>query len=242
MASVSNSFMKLFRGPSTETEPDHSQSVKPLRSNSRLTRRSSGLAELSRQLQSEEPLCILDIGSTSAANIRYLTERGHKIYSEDLLDASTDPALAIRDEQGQNTLDHKRFLAENLVFRNAHFDIVLCWNLADYLDADLVKPLVARLWSMIRPGGMLLAFFHTQEAGPDAPCYRYHIMGTDTLEMQHIEARSDMRKGPSGQNPHSAFRLQRVFNNRNIENLFRDFTSIKFFLTRDNIREVLVVR
>jgi hypothetical protein len=36
--------------------------------------------------------------------------------------------------------------------------------------------------------------------------------------------------------------LQRVFNNRHIENLFRDFASIKFFLSRDNIREVLVVR
>jgi len=242
MASVTHSFMKLFRGPSTESAQDHGQTVRPPRGSQRLTRRSSGLAELSRLLQSGEPLCILDIGSTSAANIRYLTERGHKIYSEDLLDASTDPALVIRDEQGHTTLDHKRFLAENLVFRNAYFDVVLCWNLADYLDEDLVKPLVARLWSMIRPGGMLLAFFHTQEAGPDAPCYRYHIMGNDTLEMQHIEARADMRKGPSGQNSLGVFRLQRVFNNRHIENLFRDFTSIKFFLTRDNIREVLVVR
>ncbi|MGO9650567.1 MAG: class I SAM-dependent methyltransferase [Terriglobales bacterium] len=234
--------MKLFRGPSTESAPDHGQSVRLPRATQRLTRRSSGLAELSRLLLSEEPLCILDIGSTSAANIRYLTERGHKIYSEDLLDASTDPTLVLRDEQGHTALDHKRFLAENLVFRNAHFDVVLCWNLADYLDEDLVKPLVARLWSMIRPGGMLLAFFHTQEAGPDAPCYRYHIMGNDTLEMQHIEARGDVRKGPSGPNSRGVFRLQRVFNNRHIENLFRDFTSIKFFLTRDNIREVLVVR
>jgi len=40
----------------------------------------------------------------------------------------------------------------------------------------------------------------------------------------------------------NSFRLQRVFNNRNIENLFRDFASIKFFLARDNVREVLVVR
>ena len=35
---------------------------------------------------------------------------------------------------------------------------------------------------------------------------------------------------------------RRVFNNRHIENLFRDFASIKFFLSRDNVREVLVVR
>jgi hypothetical protein len=46
-------------------------------------------------------------------------------------------------------------------------------------------------------------------------------------------------RGPN--RPH-AFALQRVFNNRHIENLFRDFASIKFFLSRDNIREVLVVR
>ena len=84
---------------------------------------------------------------------------------------------------------------------------------------------------------MLLAFFHTQEAGPDAPCYRYHIVGGDVLEMQHI-ARGDGKKGGAA----SKFRLQRVFNNRNIENLFRDFASIKFFLARDNVREVLVVR
>jgi len=241
MASVSNSLMKLFRG-SSETGQHAGQGVKTAHSALRLTRRSSGLVELTRLFQSEEPLCVLDIGSTSAANIRYLTERGHKIYSEDLLEASTDPALVIRDAEGRTTLDHKRFLSENVVFSNAQFDVILCWNLADYLDEGLVKPLVGRLWSMIRPGGMLLAFFHTQEAGPDAPCYRYHITGPDTLEMQHVEARGDMRKGPGSQQSRSAFRLQRVFNNRHIENLFRDFTSIKFFLTRDNIREVLVVR
>jgi len=117
------------------------------------------------------------------------------------------------------------------------FDIVLCWNLADYLDESLVKPVIGRLWSLLKPGGMLLAFFHTQEAGPDAPCYRYHIVGGDVLEMQLI-SRGDAKKG----GPASKFRLQRVFNNRNIENLFRDFASIKFFLARDNVREVLVVR
>jgi SAM-dependent methyltransferase len=232
--------MKLFRG-STDSVPR----VKPAQAPQRLTRRSSGLAELARLFKSEEPLCILDIGYTSAANIRYLTERGHKIYSEDLLDASTDPSLVTKDEQGHRILDHKKFLAENLLYAAAQFDVVLCWNLADYLDESLVKPVVARLWSMAKPGGMLLAFFHTRDAGPDAPCYRYHIVGNDVLEMQHIEDRRDLRIGPTGA-LHTAieksFRLQRVFNNRHIENLFRDFSSIKFFLTRDNVREVLVVR
>jgi SAM-dependent methyltransferase len=241
MASVANNFMKLFRGSSAGP----SQGMKPGQSPQRLTRRSSGLAELSRSLESEESLCVLDIGYTSAANIRYLTERGHKIYSEDLLDASTDPSLAAKDEQGNPVLDSKRFLADNLVYPAAQFDVVLCWNLADYMDESLVKPAVGRLWSVVKPGGMLLAFFHTREAGPDAPCYRYHMVGSDTLEMQHIEARRDARKGPASAGhavQPTGFRLQRVFNNRHIENLFRDFASIKFFLTRDNVREVLVVR
>ena len=211
----------------------------------RLTRRSSGLGELAKLMASEEPLCILDLGYTSAANIRYLTERGHKIYSEDLLEASTDAELVTKDEQGNNVLDSKKFLDENLKFTNTQFDIVLCWNLADYMDESLVKPVVARLWSMIKPGGQLLAFFHTREAGPDAPCYRFHIVGPDTLEMQPIEPRREVRRGPTGAihtSLNSNSPLQRVFNNRHIENLFRDFASIKFFLARDNVREVLVVR
>jgi SAM-dependent methyltransferase len=236
MATVSQSFMKLFRG----TPPGPERPIRPGTGKQQLTRRSSGLAELSRHFRPEEPLCILDIGATSAANIRYFTERGQKIYSEDLLVASTDPELMTKDEEGRAILDCKRFLAENLTYPGGQFDVVLCWNLADYLDETLVKPVIARLWSTLRPGGLLLAFFHTHEAGPDSPCYRYHIVDQDTLEMNDIEMRHDARKGPVGN--HRGFRLQRVFNNRHIENLFRDFASIKFFLTRDNIREVLVVR
>jgi SAM-dependent methyltransferase len=231
--------MKMFRGGSSTGAGQTPVPAKP----ARLTRRSSGLGELSRHFGSEEGLCVLDLGATSPANIRYLTERGHKIYSEDVLLASTDPSLVMKDEEGKTVLDSKRFLEDTLAYPAAHFDAVLCWNLPDYLDESVVKPVIGRLWSVLKPGGMLLAFFHTRDAGPDAPCYRYHMVGTDTLEMQTIVR--EARRGPTGA-VHTvaggSFRLQRVFNNRHIENLFRDFTSIKFFLARDNVREVLVVR
>lgn len=238
MSSVSQNFMKLFRGAS-------GPETLPAQATQKLTRRSSGLAELSRSWESAEGLCILDLGSTSATNIRNFTENGHRIYSEDLLIASTDPELLTKDEQGAVALDSRKFLAENLVYPAAHFDVILCWNLPDYLDESLVKPVVGRLWSVLKPGGMLLAFFHTRDAGPDSPCHRFHIVGSDLLEMQKIVLRREARRGPTGA-VHTAisdgFQLQRVFNNRHIENLFRDFASIKFFLARDNIREVLVVR
>ncbi len=197
------------------------------------------MAELARLFKSDDPLCVLDIGATSASNIRFFTEKGHRIYSQDLLDASTDPDLVIKDEQGQPIPDSKKFLEDNLAYPNGHFDVVFCWNLADYMDESLVKPVIARLWSVMKPGGMLLAFFHTREAGPDAPYYRYHLTGTDVLEMHAMNAKRDPRRPVQQIKP---LALQRVFNNRHIETLFRDFSSIKFFLSRDNIREVLVVR
>jgi SAM-dependent methyltransferase len=206
----------------------------------RLSRKSSAMAEMARILKSEEPLCVLDIGATSASNIRYFTERGHRIYSQDLLEASTDPSLITKDEHGQPALDSKKFLEENLSFPNSHFDLVFGWNLPDYLDETLVKPVVGRLWSVMKRGGILLVFFHTREAGPDAPYYRYHITGSDVLEMQALNSKREHQKASSRTSKN--FTLQRVFNNRHIENLFRDFSSIKFFLARDNIREVLVVR
>jgi SAM-dependent methyltransferase len=239
MASVTQNFMKLFRGSSGGTEAAPPQSAQ------KLFRRSSGLGELSRLWDADTPLCVLDLGSTSPSNIRFFTEGSHKIYSEDLLVASTDPNLVTKDEQGNLILDSRRFLADNLVYPAAHFDVVLCWNLPDYLDESLVRPVMGRLWSVLKPGGMLLAFFHTKDAGPDSPCYRFHIVGKDTLEMQRIVLKREARRGPTGA-IHTAitdgFRLQRVFNNRHIETLFRDFASIKFFLARDNVREVLVVR
>jgi hypothetical protein len=93
----------------------------------------------------------------------------------------------------------------------------------------------------MKPGGFVLAFFHTRDAGADAPCFRFHIAGPDTLEAQSLTVRGEGENGKKGARV-PAYRLQRVFNNRNIENLFRDFSSLKFFLARDNVREVLVTR
>jgi len=222
--------MKFFRSSSNQAEPQATAH--------KLTRRSSGIGEIVRILNSQEGLCVLDVGATSANNIQFLTSQGHKNYSEDLLRASLDPALRSKDDAGNTVIDSKKFLDENLVYPNGRFDIVLCWNLPDYMEESLVKPTIDRLWSQMKSGGLLLAFFHTRDAGPDSTCYRYHITGTDVLEMQEIKFSPPGRPASEKQSP----RLQRVFNNRHIENLFRDFASIKFFLARDNIREVLVVR
>src|SRR5262249_18096962 len=93
--------MKFFRSTPAPTPAPKIQD--------RLTRRSSAIAELARLLKSDQTFCVLDIGATSASNIRFFTERGHKIYSQDLLEASADPSLIRRDDQGQPVIDSKEF-------------------------------------------------------------------------------------------------------------------------------------
>jgi SAM-dependent methyltransferase len=205
----------------------------------RVTRRCTGLGELAKTLSWLDGQKVLDLGPTSPANISFFTNMGQRTYGEDVLLAGRDPQYQITGEDGGRSVDIDKFLADNLTFEKDTFDAVLLWDMPDYLSESLVKPVIQRIHTIMKPGGLMLAFFHTKDAGPDAPYQRYHIVAPDTIELQRIPLPPSGRED-TGRYAH--FRLQRVFNNRHIENLFRDFGSLKFFLGRDNIREVLVVR
>lgn len=228
MDSPNHGVSRWFRGSGSST-------AKPLEnptSAQRTSRRSIGFGEFMRSLEKEiraageHKLSVLDLGSTSPANISFLTELGLRVSNEDVLRACRNPEYMVRGEDGSEQFDAGKFLAENVAYPESHFDAVLCWDVADYVPEQLVKPLVDRIYSVLKPHGTLLALFHDKDLGSDSPFYRYHITQPDTLEME----------------PKSGFRLQRVFNNRHVENLFANFASRKFFLGRDNFREVIVVR
>ncbi len=193
----------------------------------RIARRSTGFHEFAKSIVKPEGQTVLDLGPTSPANLQFITELGHRAYNEDLLSESNNPELLIPGpEPGSKIIDVERFMRENLTQEPEIFDAVLLWDVCDYLPEPLVKPVIERIRRVTKPKGLLLGFFHTKDAGTDAPYYRYHMKDAETLELQ---------QGPN-------FQLQRVFNNRHIENLFHDYGSIKFFLGKENIREVLIVR
>ena len=174
----------------------------------------------------EQKPCVLDLGPTSPTNIALLTEMGVRLFNEDILRESQDESYCVKQEDGTLQFDPTKFFAENLDYGADQFDAILFWDVADYLPESLVKPLVERLQAILKPKGYLLAFFHTKDAGVESLYSRHHIVQKDTLELEPVQG----------------FKLQRIFNNRHIENLFKDFASRKFFLGRDNIREVLMVR
>ncbi len=194
-----------------------------------LVRRSNGLKEFVASWSKASGLRILDLGLTSSANLTYISNLGQKIHNEDLLRAANEPQYHIpATDSSPAAINAELFFHNNLNYEAASFDAVLLWDLADYIPEALVKPLVDRLSLLLKPGGNVLAYFHTREGSTQAPYCSYHIRDAESLELR----------------PVSSLPLQRIFNNRNIENLFQGsgFRNIKFFLARDNLREVLVVR
>ena len=212
-------FRNMFGG---STEPPSSPGEA-----ARIPRRSTGFNQFTRAILRPDGQKVLDLGSTSSSNINFITGLGHKAYNEDvLMEANAERLIIPGPEAGSTTVDVERFLAEDLQYEPETFDAVLMWDVCDYLPELLVKPVVERIYRITKPRGALLAFFHTREAGAEATYYRFHIKNEELLELQ--------------QGPH--FQLQRAFQNRHIENLFHDYNSIKFFLGKENIREVLLVR
>lgn len=190
-----------------------------------LLRRSSGLREFWKGMPGEISLQILDLGAASQANINFVTDLGHKIYTADLLHSLL---LAVPKEipPGEPQPEAIDFFRENLNFAEGQFDGILCWDLFDFVPDPLTQPLIARLHRCLKPGGTALSFFHTGTAGQRVPVYQYRICAQDTLQM------TDRGTAPMARN----------FNNRTIENLFRDFASLRFYLSRDSLREVISVR
>jgi len=224
VGSSGNNLRRWFRGAdSSQAKSQEGDKGAP-----RTRRTCIGLGEFMRNLSGsgEQKLCVLDLGPTSPINITLLTELGVRVFNEDVLHESQDSSYAVMQEDGSTQIDPARFFAENMDYPAGQFDAILFWDIADYLPETLVKPLVERLQAMLKPKGHLLAFFHTKDAGAESLYSRHHIVQKDTLELEPIQG----------------FKLQRIFNNRHIENLFKDFASRKFFLGRDNIREVLMVR
>lgn len=213
-------FRNIFGGGGTAAKPSGGGGV-------RIPRRSTGFQQFTRAILRPDGQTVLDLGPTSSSNLHFLTGLGHKAYNDDVLKtANSGLFVKAGAEPGTTTVDVDRFMKEELSYAPEFFDAVLMWDVCDYLPEPLVKPVVERIRRITKPRGALLAFFHTRDAGPQSSYCRYHIQNEETLELQ---------PGPD-------FKLQRVFQNRHVENLFRDYNSIKFFLGKQDIREVLLVR
>jgi hypothetical protein len=172
-----------------------------------------------------QSLDVLDLGDLSESNVNFLSERGARIHAVDLV-AAFDRSSRDRSSEPFDPEAARDFIDEYLNYNRSQFDAILAWDSLEFLDVEVLHMVAPRLQEVLRPGGALLSLFHTQSRGQDVQRYRYRIQATDALELQPKQIR----------------RLPNTFNNRSLERLFGDFQSVKFFLTRDSLREVIVAR
>jgi hypothetical protein len=94
------------------------------------------------------------------------------------------------------------------------------------MSPALLAATVEQLHRITRPGCYMLGFFNSDDKGLSSPNMKFRIVKTNTLHLT--------QKGMRNQ--------AQPFNNRNLERLFAKFDSVKFFLTREHLREVIIRR
>src|SRR6266478_1297815 len=199
------------------------------------TRVSNGLKELLWNLDGLGKGKLLDLGPAWQTTLSFFIERGFRVSSEDILRGwkafLTEEETRLReDADAREKLDMTpkgratRFLADNLQYPRASFDAVLLWDLLDYLEPMLAKQMVENLTELLRPGGVILAMFHSKK--PEG-FQRYRVADSNTLQV----ISSAVICPP-----------QKVYQNREIQDLFARFRTMKSFVGRDQLRETLFIK
>src|SRR5437899_1262681 len=196
---------------------------------------SNGLKEFLWNLDGLGRGTLLDLGPAWQTTLSFFIERGFRVSSEDVLRAwktflSEEEARLREDFAAGETLEMTpsaraaRFLKENLQYSRSSFDAVLLWDLLDYLEQALVKQVVANLTELLRPGGVVFAMFHSKK--PEG-FQRYRVVDSNTLQVVPTAIICP---------------AQRVYQNREIQDLFARFRTLKSFIGRDQLREALFTK
>jgi 2-polyprenyl-3-methyl-5-hydroxy-6-metoxy-1,4-benzoquinol methylase len=199
------------------------------------SRLSNGLKEFLWNLDGLGRGTLLDLGPAWQTTLTFFIERGFRVTSDDILrdwsqflaeaDAKakenpTPESYAERTPEARA----KRFLEENLQYPASSFDALLLWDVLDYLEPSLAKLMISQLTDLLRPGGVVFAMFHSKKP---AGFQRYRVADTSTLQVLSAKP---------------IFPAQKVYQNREIQELFGRFRSMKTFVSRDQLRETLFIK
>src|SRR3954464_15713779 len=170
----------LFRGIRGPAGPNGPESTPP--SNARLaarggegtisTRPSRGLEEFFTYIRDQSGLTILDLGGATQQNVSFITNLGHRLYSEDFLQILNETFGDDASEQSNaGRIDY--FLRQSLDYPEGHFDGVLIWDTLEYLNPALLTAGVDRMHAIVRPKSYMLAFFHSDDKLEAVPYYAF---------------------------------------------------------------------
>jgi hypothetical protein len=196
---------------------------------------SNGLKEFLWNLDGLGHGTLLDLGPAWQTTLSFFIERGFRVSSEDVLrgwaDFSVEEELRTKDaktveEFAERTPDAraKRFLKGNLQYPTGSFDALLLWDVLDYLEPTLAKTVISHLTDLLRPGAVVFAMFHSKK--PEG-FNRYRVADTNTLQVLASKPICS---------------AQKIYQNREIQDLFGKYRTMKSFVARDQLRETLFLK
>jgi hypothetical protein len=200
------------------------------------TRVSNGLKDFLWNLDGLGHGTLLDLGPAWQTTLSFFIERGFRVTSDDLLRSwgnfltEQENLLKAQPQVAEDFASRtpealaKKFIAENVEYPANSFDALLLWDVLDYLEPTLAKHVVATLTEMLRPGGVVFAMFHSKK--PEV-FHRYRVMGTNTLQVLGSKC---------------IVPAQKVYQNREIQDLFGRYRTVKSYVGRDQLRESLFIK
>lgn len=224
---IRNSWNRIFGGEqSTAGDSPAQRNGEPANSAQReFVRQSSALDQFFQSFHGQVGLTVLDLGVSNQENTDFFNQLGHKLRYNNFV-RSLDDAFGGGDFYA-NQEDEARvtaFQSEVLNFEDDSLDGVLVWDSLQYLAPPILEAAVDQLHAIMHRGGQLLTVFHTDEKAIEVPSYSYRIQARNRVK---LVARA--RRRPS-----------QYFSTRAVEKIFRNFDQVKFFLTQDSLREVII--
>src|SRR5215475_10706425 len=199
------------------------------------TRLSNGLKEFLWNLDGLGRGTLLDLGPAWQTTLSFFIERGFRVSSDDLLRDwkafLTEEETRLReDASARDTLDMtptgraSRFLQGNLEYSKGAFDAILLWDILDYMEPVLARLLVGHLTELLRTGGVVFAMFHSRK--PES-FQRYRVADSNTLQVVSAPA---------------IFAAQKIYQNREIQDMFSRYRTMRSYVGRDQLRETLFIK
>jgi hypothetical protein len=189
------------------------------------SRQSSALEQFFQAFHGQAGLTVLDLGVSNQETTDFFNVLGHRLRYDNFVQ-SIDESFGGGDLY-VNQEDEERieaFQAKVLNFEENSIDGVLVWDSLQYLSPALLEGAVSQMHSILHKGGQLLTIFHSDEKLVQIPSYSYRIQARNRVR---LVSRTDRKPA-------------QFFTTRSLEKVFRNFDQVKFFLTQDSLREVIV--
>jgi len=167
---------------------------------------------------------VLDLGPVIGSNIEFFLNLGIKVYMEDFLAAYSNPkySLLVDDKM---TLNEQQFFSENFDYANDFFDGLICWDFLSYLEPKFARTFVERISAKMKPDSLVLGFFRTQKSVGPTTLHKYRVSSESFLEYIPLDRKMEIKK---------------VYQTRDVTQLFAEFHSQKFYLLKHQVLEVLL--